>query len=178
MSAHADPHETDHGPAHGAEHGATSSFHGSFKDYLVGLAFAIPLTAIPFWIVIDDVFRDRHVGAVVILIFAVVQIMIHMVYFLHMSPKSEGGWSIMALIFTSVLVVIALTGSLWIMVHLDTNMMPMSPAQMRNMPGRVRSARRMSPPAATTPRRRTWCASPCRSWSCAGRRGSCPGRRH
>ena len=43
------------------------------------------LTAIPFWIVIYDVFRNPKVGAVVILIFAFVQIVVHMVYFLHMN---------------------------------------------------------------------------------------------
>ena len=76
----------------------------------------------------------RKVGAVVILIFAFVQIVVHMVYFLHMNSKSEGGWTVLALIFTSVLVVITLTGSLWVMDHLDSNMMPMSPEQMRSMP--------------------------------------------
>jgi cytochrome o ubiquinol oxidase subunit IV len=84
--------------------------------------------------VIYNVFRDPRVGAVVILIFAFVQIVVHMVYFLHMNSKSEGGWTVLALIFTSVLVVITLTGSLWVMSHLDSNMMPMPPAQMRSMP--------------------------------------------
>ncbi len=40
----------------------------------------------------------------------------------------------MALIFTIVLVVIALTGSLWVMYHLNTNMMPMSPDMSRQLP--------------------------------------------
>jgi cytochrome o ubiquinol oxidase operon protein cyoD len=40
----------------------------------------------------------------------------------------------MALIFTLVFVAITLTGSIWVMYHLNTNMMPMSPAAMRNMP--------------------------------------------
>ena len=83
---------------------------------------------------IYDVFRNPKVGAVVILIFAFVQIVVHMVYFLHMNSKSEGGWTVLALIFTSVLVVITLSGSLWVMEHLDYNMMPMSPEQMRSMP--------------------------------------------
>jgi cytochrome o ubiquinol oxidase operon protein cyoD len=74
------------------------------------------------------------VGAVVILIFAFVQIVVHMVYFLHLNSKSEGGWTVLALIFTSILVVITLAGSLWVMSHLDSNMMPMSPDQMRSMP--------------------------------------------
>jgi cytochrome o ubiquinol oxidase operon protein cyoD len=57
-----------------------------------------------------------------------------MIYFLHLDTKSEGGWNMMALIFTIVLVVIALSGSLWVMYHLNANMMPMSPEMMRNMP--------------------------------------------
>jgi cytochrome o ubiquinol oxidase operon protein cyoD len=47
-----------------------------------------------------------------------------MIFFLHMDAKSEGGWSLMALLFTLILVVIALTGSLWVMYHLNANMMP------------------------------------------------------
>ena len=135
MSAHA---ELEHAPEHTAEHhhghDEASSHHGSFKDYLIGFVLAAVLTAIPFWIVIYDVFRNPRVGAVVILIFAFVQIVVHMVYFLHMNTKSEGGWTVLALIFTSILVVITLAGSLWVMEHLDYNMMPMEPAQMRSMP--------------------------------------------
>jgi cytochrome o ubiquinol oxidase operon protein cyoD len=135
MSAHAD---REHVPEHAADyhdaHDEASSHHGSFRDYLIGFVLAVVLTAIPFWIVIYDVFRNPRVGAVVILIFAFVQIVVHMVYFLHMNTKSEGGWTVLALIFTAVLVVITLSGSLWVMEHLDYNMMPMSPEQMRSMP--------------------------------------------
>ena len=52
------------------------------------------------------------------------QILVHMVYFLHMNPKSEGGWNLLALIFTAVLLVIVLIGTLWVMHHMNTNMMP------------------------------------------------------
>jgi cytochrome o ubiquinol oxidase subunit IV len=131
MTAHA---ESEHAAEHHDAHVDASSRHGSFKDYLIGFALAAVLTAIPFWIVIYDVFRNPKVGAVVILIFAFVQIVVHMVYFLHMNSKSEGGWTVLALIFTSVMVVITLSGSLWVMDHLDYNMMPMSPEQMRSMP--------------------------------------------
>jgi len=57
-----------------------------------------------------------------------------MVFFLHLDAKSQGGWNMLALIFTLVLVVIMLAGSLWVMHHLNTNMMPMSSHEMRNMP--------------------------------------------
>ena len=132
----ADPHAYDHGhDGHGHAHDDSGSHHGSFRDYLIGFALSVVLTAIPFWIVMDNVFRDPRVAAVVILAFAVVQIVVHMVYFLHMNTQSEGGWTVLALIFTVILVVITLTGSLWIMYHLDTNMMPnMSPQQARSLP--------------------------------------------
>ncbi len=58
------------------------------------------------------------------LLFAVVQIVVHMIYFLHLDAKSEGGWNMLALIFTVILVFITLTGSLWVMYHLNVNMMP------------------------------------------------------
>ena len=124
----ADPHAFDHAhdQSHGHDHGHghESSHHGSFRDYLIGFGLSVVLTAIPFWIVMDNVFRDPKVAAIVLLLFAVVQIVVHMVYFLHMNTKSEGGWTMLALIFTVVLVVITLTGSLWVMHHLDSNMMP------------------------------------------------------
>jgi cytochrome o ubiquinol oxidase operon protein cyoD len=131
----ADPHAFDHAHDQSHGHGHESSHHGSFRDYLIGFGLSVVLTAIPFWIVMDNVFRDPKVAAIVLLLFAVVQIVVHMVYFLHMNTKSEGGWTVLALIFTAILVVIALTGSLWIMHHLDTNMMPdMTPHQARHMP--------------------------------------------
>jgi cytochrome o ubiquinol oxidase operon protein cyoD len=63
-----------------------------------------------------------------------VQIFVHMIYFLHMNTKSEGGWTFMALLFTVVIVMITMVGSLWVMYNLNVNMMPMSIEQMQNMP--------------------------------------------
>ena len=54
---------------------------------------------------------------------AAVQIVVHMIYFLHMNTKSEGGWTFLALVFTLTLVVITLVGSIWVMYHMDQNMM-------------------------------------------------------
>jgi cytochrome o ubiquinol oxidase operon protein cyoD len=57
-----------------------------------------------------------------------------MIYFLHMNAKSEGGWNMLALVFTIVLVVITLSGSIWIMFHLNDNMMPAMMQDPRNLP--------------------------------------------
>ena len=51
-----------------------------------------------------------------------------------MNTKSEGGWSLLALMFTLVILGIVLSGSIWVMYHLNTNMMPMTLHDMRNMP--------------------------------------------
>ena len=92
------------------------------------------LTALPFWLVMGKVFDKSSTTALFLLAFAAVQIVVHMIYFLHMNAKVEGGWSMLALIFTIVLVVIALSGSLWVMFHLDQNMMPTTTRDLKNLP--------------------------------------------
>ncbi|MCJ2114083.1 cytochrome o ubiquinol oxidase subunit IV [Methylobacterium sp. HMF5984] len=121
---HAEPH--GHGHGHDA-HGHPAGAHGSFKSYMTGFVLSVILTAIPFWLVMSDVLGNAVHTSLIIMAFAVVQIVVHMIYFLHMNTKSEGGWTILALIFTLTLVVITLTGSIWVMYHLNTNMMPTSP---------------------------------------------------
>lgn len=120
-------HQADTHHGHGDAQGR-----GSLKDYLIGFGLSVALTALPFWLVMSGNFAPQAT-ALAIMAFAVVQIVVHMVYFLHMNTHSEGGWTMMALIFTIVLVVIALSGSLWVMYHLNTNMMPMS-HDMSQMP--------------------------------------------
>ena len=116
---HVDPHAEPHG-AHGDDHAP----HGSLRGYVTGFLLSVVLTAIPFWLVMNDVLGNATLTAIVIMAFAAVQIVVHMVYFLHMNGHSEGGWNMMGLIFTIVIVVIVLAGSLWVMYHLNTNMMP------------------------------------------------------
>jgi cytochrome o ubiquinol oxidase operon protein cyoD len=108
--------------------------HISLKGYMTGFVLSVILTAIPFWLVMGNVFDKPGTTAIVILAFAAVQIVVHMIYFLHLNAHSQGGWTMLALIFTIVLVVITLSGSLWVMFHLNHNMMPASMHEMRNMP--------------------------------------------
>ena len=122
--------------AHGHDdhHGHDDGPHSTFSGYMIGFFLSIILTAIPFAVVMGDVFDNRNTTVAVIAFFAVVQIVVHMVYFLHMNPRSEGGWTMMALIFTLIIVGIAIAGSLWVMHHLNANMMPMTHEMMKNMP--------------------------------------------
>ncbi len=110
-------------------HDANSN-HGSLRGYLIGFTLSVVLTAIPFWLVISGVTGNKLATTLVIITLAVIQIVVHMVYFLHMDFRSEDGWSMMALLFTVILVVIAMIGSLWIIYHLNSNMMPGDMSQM------------------------------------------------
>lgn len=120
MSQHASlPH------ASGGHHEAVADTpHGSLKGYLTGFALAVVLTIIPFWLVMGNVLDNTIATSILIIVFAVVQIIVHMVYFLHLDTQSEGGWNMLALIFTVIMVMIGVVGSVWVMYHLNLNMMP------------------------------------------------------
>ena len=127
----AEAHHADH---HDDDDDRGGASHSTFKGYMTGFVLAVILTAIPFWLVIGKVLPTSNITGLVILAIAAVQIVVHMIYFLHMNTRSEGGWSLLALAFTVVLLAIMLSGSIWVMYHLNANMMPHSMQEMKNMP--------------------------------------------
>lgn len=117
MSAHEDPHHHDDG------HHEDGHDHGTYRSYLTGFILSAVLTIIPFTLVMTGALSGA-VTIAVIVGFAVVQIVVQMIYFLHLHPKSEGGWNLLAFLFTLIILVIVISGSLWVMHHLESNMMP------------------------------------------------------
>jgi cytochrome o ubiquinol oxidase operon protein cyoD len=115
--------------SHGDTHG-----HGSRRGYLTGFALSALLTAVPFWLVMTGAIANAQVAAAIIIGLAFVQILVHTFFFLHINTRAEGGWTLMALIFALVMVTIVISGSVWIMYHLNSNMMPMTPASMPTAP--------------------------------------------
>jgi cytochrome o ubiquinol oxidase operon protein cyoD len=105
--------------AHTSQAGAG---HGSAKSYVIGFVLSIILTVIPFWIVMHPSLSHSTVMAV-IYGFAVVQILIHLVCFLHMNTSSEQRWNVVAFAFTVLVVAILISGSVWIMLNVKYNMM-------------------------------------------------------
>ena len=61
----------------------------------------------------------------IIMAMAAVQIVVHLVYFLHLNSKAEEGWTLSASILAAIILVIVLAGSLWVMNNMNENMMPM-----------------------------------------------------
>jgi cytochrome o ubiquinol oxidase operon protein cyoD len=111
------PHGAIHPAAHGGSQGRV---HGSRKSYLTGFLLAIALTVVPFGLVMSH----AAIGTpLIIAVFALAQIGVHIVYFLHVNRSEEQRWNLMALVFTAIVVCIILGGSLWIMHNLSVNMM-------------------------------------------------------
>ena len=100
----------------------TGTVDGSFKSYMIGLVLSIVLTVVAFAIVMmGDLGRTAVIT--LISVFAVVQVLIQLVLFLHMGSSREW-WNRTALIFSLILIAILVGGSLWVMFHLHHNMMP------------------------------------------------------
>ena len=106
------------------DHGHEGAPHGSRRGYWIGFLLSVVLTAIPFGLVMSGVVADTRITAGIIMAAAAIQIVVHMVFFLHMNTKSEAGWTFMALVFTIIIVVIVIAGSLWVMYNMNVNMMP------------------------------------------------------
>lgn len=116
-----DPHAT--AEAHPDDH-APAFPHGSMRDYVTGFVLSVILTAIPFFLVMSGLAGSGRLTAFLVLGCAVIQIIVHMIYFLHMNLRSEAGWTMISLVFTIVVLVIAVIGTIWVMYHMDANMMP------------------------------------------------------
>lgn len=127
VHGHNEPH---HGDDH---HHGDEAPHGSLREYVIGFVLSVLLTTVPFWLVMGGVLDSKLATAAVIIIFGVTQMLVHVVYFLHLNTRSEGGWNMLAIIFTLVLVVITIAGSLWVMHNMNEKMMP-SAHEMRIAP--------------------------------------------
>ena len=95
---------------------------GSLKSYGTGFILSIILTAISFALVMSGLLS--HPSALLgLIIAAVVQMLIHLHYFLHLDTSSDQRWNLLALIFTVMILVLFVGGSLWIMYNLKYRMM-------------------------------------------------------
>jgi cytochrome o ubiquinol oxidase operon protein cyoD len=100
------------------------STNGSLQSYATGLALAFVLTVGSFWMIMSGAVPGPT-AVVGVLALAVVQVVVHLVFFLHMNGSSDQRWNLMAFLFTLLIVAILVGGSIWIMYHLNHNMMPM-----------------------------------------------------
>jgi cytochrome o ubiquinol oxidase subunit IV len=116
-------HQTGaHEHAPGEDDGAKS---GSFAMYTIGLAFALLLTAASFIVSQTHLLWGPGVPAG-LAVLAIAQMGVHLVFFLHISTGADNTNNVVALAFGMLIVALVISGSLWIMAHLNSNMIPAS----------------------------------------------------
>jgi len=92
--------------------------------YLVGLGLAILLTATSFFVAGTNLVWLPSIP-VAIVVLAIAQMGVHLVFFLHITTGPDNTNNVMALAFGLLIVFLVIAGSLWIMSNLNENMMPM-----------------------------------------------------
>lgn len=97
--------------------------HGSLKSYVIGFFWSIILTLIAYTLVVEQIFTDwTLVFAIVAL--SIVQVIVQLLYFLHLGDEPKPYWNLIVFLFMTLVVVILIGGSLWIMYNLNYRMMP------------------------------------------------------
>jgi cytochrome o ubiquinol oxidase subunit IV len=95
---------------------------GSLKSYLTGFVLSLILTAIPFALVMRGTWPPSATLAG-IFVAGLVQILVHLHYFLHLDTSSAARWNVAAMIFTLLIMGLFVGGTLWIMYTLNYRMM-------------------------------------------------------
>ena len=119
--------------APGDIHHEDGSIGAGIRGYLIGLGLSLALTAASFGSV-----GAKSVWApgipVALIVFAVAQMGVHLVFFLHINTGPDNTNNILALAFGILIVGIVMAGSLWIMYHLNSAMMPANNMEMPAQP--------------------------------------------
>jgi cytochrome o ubiquinol oxidase subunit IV len=96
--------------------------------YVIGLALALILTGTSFWVASTSLLWGPGV-AVGLVVLAIAQMGVHLVFFLHITSGPDNTNNVLALAFGVLIVFLVMVGTIWIMAHLDANMGP-SPEMM------------------------------------------------
>lgn len=96
--------------------------HITVKGYITGFVLALLLTIISFSLVMTDIV-SRQVAVIGLFVAAVVQMFVHLHYFLHLDRSSTQRWNVLALAFTALLLIIFVGGTIWVLYTLNARMM-------------------------------------------------------
>ncbi len=99
----------------------------AMRSYVTGFVLSIVLTLIPYVIVVNHMFGKESLVFSAVL-FGVSQLIVQVIFFLHLSKKSKPQWNIIVFVFTVLIVSILVVGSLWVMYNLNYNLMEATPS--------------------------------------------------
>ena len=103
-------------------HDSHDAGHGSVKSYAIGFILSVILTVIPFALVMYPTL-PKSITLMIVLAFAVIQVLVHLVYFLHLDRSIAQRNNVIAFVFTAIVIVLLVGLSLWIMFSIHTYMM-------------------------------------------------------
>jgi cytochrome o ubiquinol oxidase operon protein cyoD len=89
--------------------------------YVIGLALALILTGVSFWVASTSALWGPGV-AVGLVVLAIAQMGVHLVFFLHITSGPDNTNNVLALAFGVLIVFLVMIGTIWIMAHMNTNM--------------------------------------------------------
>lgn len=92
----------------------------TFKSYLTGFILSVILTLMAYFAVVSHAPN----ALLIILTLAIIQLLVQLIFFLHVGKGSDSLWNIVVLFSTIGIILILVLGSIWIMNHLNYNMMP------------------------------------------------------
>lgn len=98
----------------------------ALTSYVTGFVLSLILTLIPYFIVVNHLLGNQSLVWVAVS-FGVAQLLVQVVFFLHLHKKSRPHWNMIVFIFTILIVMILVVGSLWVMYNLNYNMTQVSP---------------------------------------------------
>ena len=108
--------------ANAHSHDSHDTSHGSVKSYAIGFILSVILTLIPFGLVMYPTL-PKSITLMIVLAFAVIQVLVHLVYFLHLDRSKEQRENVIAFVFAGLVIVLLVGLSLWIMFSIHTFMM-------------------------------------------------------
>jgi cytochrome o ubiquinol oxidase subunit IV len=112
----------DVGP--GVMHAAEGDIWSAVQGYLIGLGLAALLTVASFYAAVTHEIWGPGIP-IALVVLAIAQMGIHLVFFLHLTTAPDNTNNVLALAFGLLIVLLVVLGSVWIMYHLNHNMMPM-----------------------------------------------------
>lgn len=101
--------------------------HGTLLSYISGFVLSVMLTLTVYFLVTNHVASGHATYSHGIMILAIlglafVQLVVQLVFFLHLGAESKPRWNLAVFMFMLVILVVIVGGSLWIMNNLNYNM--------------------------------------------------------
>lgn len=99
----------------------TGSFYGTYQSYTLGFVSSILLTLFSFYLVASSILPPKTLYLVVGAL-AIIQLFVQLVFFLHLNTNSKASWNLLSFLFTLVVVLVLVIGTMWIMYNLYAKM--------------------------------------------------------